>query len=195
MGHGIGPALLAAETRAALKALMPNTCRVEELLTAADHVLRSENGEVHMITLLLAQLVPETGRLVYASAGHEPGLVFDAEGRFKESLDSTTFPLGTIDDGDYRDHAETSLSPGDTLVLLTDGVREACPHHASAFGRQRVAEIIRSHLHEPADRIVELLGAAVWDYCQPYPPADDFTVIVVKVSPDIEFEPATTPAP
>jgi sigma-B regulation protein RsbU (phosphoserine phosphatase) len=192
MGHGIGPALLAAETRAALRALMPNTCRVEELLAAADHVLRSENGEVHMITLFLAQLVPETGLLAHASAGHEPGLVFDADGQFKAALDSTAFPLGTLDDGDYRERAETSLSPGDILVLLTDGVREACPHHSSAFGRHRVAEIVASHSHDPASQIVDALGAAVWDYCQPYPPADDFTVIVVKVSPDIEFVPAAT---
>jgi serine phosphatase RsbU (regulator of sigma subunit) len=194
MGHGIGPALLAAETRAAIRALTPHTQRVEELLTAADHVLRAENGEVHMITLLLAQLVPETGLLTYASAGHEPGLVFDADGQFKQALDSTAFPLGTLDDGEYCDRVETRLSPGDIVVLMTDGVREACPHHAVSFGRHRVAEIVRAHLQEPADRIVDSLGAAVWEYCQPYPPADDFTVIVVKVSPQIEFTPGVADA-
>jgi sigma-B regulation protein RsbU (phosphoserine phosphatase) len=189
MGHGVGPALLAAQTRAALRALAPNSDRVEELLVATDHVIRSPTDEVHMITLMLARLVPETGEFVYASAGHEPGLILDQQGEVRMQLDSTTYPLGSQLNGDHHGYMETRLVPGDTVVLLTDGIREASVRQNVVFGREQIVDLVRRRLREPARQIADSLIDAAWQHCHPHPPPDDLTAIVIKMSPDFEAMP------
>jgi sigma-B regulation protein RsbU (phosphoserine phosphatase) len=163
---------------------------VEELLVATDHVLQSPPDDVHLITLLLARLAPDTGEFVYASAGHEPGLILDRRGEVRMQLDSTAFPLGCQLNSPDHQYVEVRLVPGDTVVLLTDGIREATTQHRSVFGRERVVEIVRAHLREPARRIAEALADAVWQHCHPHSPADDLTAIVIKVSPDVGSAPA-----
>jgi sigma-B regulation protein RsbU (phosphoserine phosphatase) len=190
MGHGVGPALLAAQTRAALRALVPNSHRVEELLVATGHVLRSPTEDVHLITLMLSRLIPETGEFVYASAGHEPGLIIDRRGDVRMQLDSTTYPLGSDLNGGPDRYVETRLMPGDTVVLLTDGIREASVRHGSHFGREQVVEIVQANLHQPARQIAESLIDAAWQHCRPHPPPDDLTAIAIKVAPDFESAPA-----
>jgi serine phosphatase RsbU (regulator of sigma subunit) len=186
MGHGVGAALLAAQARAALRALVPNSHRVGELIAATDHVLQSPLDDIQLITLLLARLLPDTGEFYYASAGHESGLIFNAQGDIRTRLDSTTFPVGGQLNGKKHEHVKTRVLPGDTVVLVTDGIREAAASHGARFGRERLAEVVRTHLHEPARQIVEALVDAVCRYCHPHPPTDDVTAVVIKVSPDFE---------
>ena len=91
-GHGVGPALLMAETRAYLRVLAGRREDVGEILTRANSVLSEDVGNERFVTLFLARLDPSTRSLVYASAGHPTAYILDAKGDIKATMPRPVCP-------------------------------------------------------------------------------------------------------
>jgi serine phosphatase RsbU (regulator of sigma subunit) len=180
-GHGLGPALLMAETRAYLRSLAMNASDAGDVLTRANRVLAEDVDFERFVTLILAWLDPRAPSLVYANAGHPSGYVLDAAGRVKATLKRLGIPLGIQRDVTYAAAPALSLSAGDMVLLLTDGIEEAMSPQNSFFGVDRVLEVLRRHADRPAADIVEAVFGAVRDFSQDLPQLDDLTVVVVKV--------------
>src|SRR5207302_3873524 len=121
-GHGIGPALLMAETRAYLRLLALNREDVGEILTRANRVLAEDIGYERFITMLLVSLDSKARMLTCANAGHPPGYVFNGHGEIKTQLKRSGIPLGLKPDTHYPPGTGVKLERGDTVLLLTDGV-------------------------------------------------------------------------
>ena len=102
-GHGFGPSLLMAATRAYLRALMLTEATVGTILTLANRALAADVSEGRFVTLLLARLDPRTGSFVYANAGHPPGYVLASSGEVKAELESTGCPLGLFTERELKD--------------------------------------------------------------------------------------------
>ena len=180
-GHGIGPALLMAETRACLRALAMVHGDVTEILAGANRVLTRGLPEKYFITLLLAQFSPREGAFVYTSAGHAPGFIFDPAGRVKATLKSTGVPLGITTDTDLTGVEEsTTIEPGELVILLTNGIRQARSEANALFGDDRTFQVIHDHYQESARIILASLQKAVREHCHPRQPTDDFTAIIIK---------------
>jgi serine phosphatase RsbU (regulator of sigma subunit) len=182
-GHGFGPALLMASTRAYLRALARTHTDISELLTVANRILVDDVGPDHFVTLSFAVLDPVRRSLVYASAGHPTGYLLNASGAVKASLKSTSPPLGFLPDNGFPRSGELILAAGDLLLFLTDGVLEARAPDGTAFGSQRALDIIRLYRREGAREIVTNLYHAVRAFCHNRPPRDDITAVVMKVGP------------
>jgi PAS domain S-box-containing protein len=180
-GHGVGPALLMAETRAYLRVLTGRREDVGEILTRANGVLAEDVGSERFVTLFLARLDPTERALVYASAGHPPGYILDASGKVKQTLPRTGVPLGIQPDTKYVPAPEIKLEPGDLLLALTDGIEESAAPDDNLFGIDRVLEVVRHHQAKPAQQIVQALYEASRQFSQNTPQTDDVTAIVVKV--------------
>jgi serine phosphatase RsbU (regulator of sigma subunit) len=181
-GHGFGPALVMASTRAYLRALAQSHHSVGDILTLANRFLSGEVGDDCFVTLLLARLEPHTRALVYASAGHPTAYVLDPAGRVKTLLESTGIPLGIEADGEYAGAPAVALEPGDLVLLLTDGVVEARSAADAAFGLERALEIVRAHRSRPAQEIITELHRGVRGYCRDNTLTDDVTAIVIKAA-------------
>jgi PAS domain S-box-containing protein len=180
-GHGVGPALLMAETRAYLRVLAGRREDVGEILTRANSVLAEDVGTERFITMLLARLDPHGRSLVYASAGHPAGYILDAAGQIKATLPRTGVPLGIRPDTQYVPSAEIALAPGDLVVLVTDGIEESMAPDGTLFGIDRTLAVIRSHREKTAQHIVEMLYQAVRQFSGNTPQIDDVTAIIIKV--------------
>jgi PAS domain S-box-containing protein len=180
-GHGVGPALLMAETRAYLRVLAGRREDVGEILTRANGVLAEDVGSERFVTLFLARLDPKERTLVYASAGHPQGYILDAAGKVKQILPRTGVPLGIQPDTTYQPAAEIKMESGDVLLALTDGIEEAAAIDDTLFGIDRVLDVVRAHQKEPAQQIVHALYAASREFSQNAPQMDDVTAIVIKV--------------
>jgi sigma-B regulation protein RsbU (phosphoserine phosphatase) len=181
-GHGVGPALLMAETRAYLRLLALNRDDVGEILTRASRALAEDVDYEHYVTLFLAQLDPAARTVVYASAGHSSAHLLGADGKVKAELKRTGIPLGLKPDTRYESQPPIPLAAGDILVILTDGIEEAMAPDESLFGVERALEVVRANADRSAGAIVEELFAAARDFSEGTPQSDDFTAIVVKVS-------------
>jgi len=180
-GHGIGPALLMAETRAYLRVLAGRREEVGEILDRANSILAEDVGSERYITLFLGRLDPATRTLVYASAGHPAGFLLDKAGSVKTVLRRTGLPLGMRNDTKYPAGTEVSLASGDIVALLTDGIEEASSPDESLFGNERILDVVRCHREKPAREIVHALYESARAFANHAPQVDDITAIVVKV--------------
>jgi PAS domain S-box-containing protein len=180
-GHGVGPALLMAETRAYLRILAGRREDVGEILTRANGVLAEDVGSERFVTLFLARLDPANRAVVYASAGHPAGYIMDAAGNVRQTLPRTGVPLGIHPETAYYPAAEIKLEAGDLLLALTDGIEEAVGPDDSLFGIDRVLDVVRKHRSKPAQEIVQTLYRASREFSQNTPQTDDVTAIVIKV--------------
>jgi sigma-B regulation protein RsbU (phosphoserine phosphatase) len=179
-GHGIGAALLIAETRAYLRALALTRTDPGQVLDGVNQRLVEDIAADHFVTLFLGRLHPLTRSLVYSNAGHLPGYVLDGRGEVKLVLESTGLPLGLDRTGDFPTGPAVRLEPGDLVLLLSDGIIEACSGDGPLFGIGRTLKVVQARRREPPADIVAALVQEVRAWSQGAP-ADDMTAIVIKV--------------
>lgn len=178
-GHGVGSAMLMAEARAYLRLLSRDVGDPGLLLTAANRALADDLGRENYITMVLVRLEPATGRVTWSSAGHPEAVILGADGARKVSMRRTGPPLGRKPDAVYPDGMETRLEPGDTILLVTDGIDEALdPDQTDCFGMDRAREVVHGQSGRPAAEAVTALCHAVREYTAPHAPADDLTVVL-----------------
>lgn len=178
--HGMGPALVMAETRACLRALSQAFGDVGEILTRANRVLARDVDEFHFVTLAMARLDPVRRTMIYASAGQRSYLI-ERLGEVRV-LDSTSPPLGIEKDLIVPSAPQLTLERGQLVVLFTDGVVETESAAQARFGCQRTLKLIQNERHKPAREIVESLHQTLTDFRGPRPQADDVTIVVIKVT-------------
>jgi PAS domain S-box-containing protein len=181
-GHGFGPAILMAETRAYLRAFAQTSTDIADILVRLDRAVTESIAENHFVTLLLARLEPQSQRLSYVSAGHIMGYVLTTAGTVKATLASTGRPLGIDTEQTVHSIQTVDLSPGDMVVLLTDGIIEARSPEGTFFGAQRAFDIIRAYRGESAESLMANLYHAVRAFSHNLPQQDDISGVVLKVS-------------
>ncbi len=182
-GHGLGPALLAVSTETLLRVLAETHVDLCELITRANFYLVRQTDEERFVTLLFGRLDPVSRVFRYVNAGHTTGYVLDQSGAIKVELKSTAMPLGVSPDATYPEGAPVTLTPGDLLVLLTDGIVEARSPTGEQFGSRRALDVIRAHDTRTAREIIDRLHRAVCAFTQQDRLEDDATAIIVKVAP------------
>ena len=180
-GHGMGPALLMATTRAYLHVLALRYTDMGEILALANRALAADVGDGRFVTLLLGRLDCAARSFVYASAGHHPGFVLGPSGDVRKVLRSTGVPLGIEPDSLFPAAPEIVLDAGDLVLLLTDGLAETTAPDGQPFGMERALEVVLANQLKPARAIVQSLYEAVRAFAQHQPQLDDITAIVIKL--------------
>jgi len=119
-GHGLDAVADMAAARFSLRALALDESAPEDVLAQLDNVVRVFESDT-MITALYGILDPVARTWTYATAGHCPAVVRNADGS-TYLLDGPPDPPLGYADSVHRHRAE--LEPGATLVLYTDGLVE-----------------------------------------------------------------------
>jgi len=177
-GHGFGPALLMAETRAYLRSLLRTTRDLSRIMERLNVFLHRDTEPERFVTLMLVLLDSEQRSLTYASAGHVPGFLLDASGGLRRVLGSTGIPLGIFRNSRCETSETIALAGGDMFILLTDGATEAVDDHDESFETERVLRIARELRRQPVRRIVAGLHHAIEAFRVPGPRVDDVTAVV-----------------
>lgn len=179
-GHGLGPALLMAQTQAYLHALAETSSDPGELLSNANRLFaNSDSG--HFVTMFLGRLDSATRSFVYAGAGHQ-GYLVRSNGA-AHVLESTGYPLGVEMDTAISSAPAIVLQTGDTLVVPTDGTEETMSLGGREFGQERMLNVVRTNRKKSAAQIVNALFLAARNFSDGHPQDDDITALVVKVLP------------
>ncbi len=179
-GHGIGPALLAAETRAYMRALTRLSSDVGHVATTVNRLLWEDTAGRRFAALFLARIDPHARTLTYGAAGHAT-YVIHPSGDFT-TLASTAPPLGVFDRSVVATSGPVPLKAGDILFMATDGVYESHSVDRRLFGKDRAIGLIHAYRSNPAEKIIDALLNALRTFVQNQPLADDVTIVLAKVT-------------
>jgi len=176
-GKGVPAALFMALSKALAKSVvlrgMPSLADAAFIL---NEELTRDNSESMNVTMLIGILDLATGELVLMSAGHEDPLHVRADGNIAiHKLDGG--PPFCIVDFPYPDEP-MRLAPGETLVLISDGVSEALNEADTLFGHDRLLAAIEGRT--TATAMIESIRHAVRMFEDGTDPTDDLTVMAVR---------------
>lgn len=180
-GHGVGAALVMAETRAYLRALSSQDRNLGDILTRTNRALFHDLPENRFVTLFMARLNPSERTMIYASAGHVPGILMNRAAEEKARFLSLGPPLGIFKDQEYAPSGTVSLEEGDVLLLMTDGVLEMLDRNGEELGVEGAVRYLRAHSGQPAREILKGLQSFIRAFNPDEAVPDDVTGVVVKV--------------
>ncbi len=109
------------------------------------------------------------GDVTLANAGHLPPYFNGKEMQMEGAL-----PIGVLEQADFS-VLHFTLSPGDTLMLMSDGVAEAQDEHKRLFGFERVAEMLQRPIS----------AAALASAAQQFGQEDDILVLRIQREPPL----------
>ncbi|MEV4436265.1 PP2C family protein-serine/threonine phosphatase [Streptomyces sp. NPDC049585] len=186
MGHDLASGLTTSVAMAAARNARRGGGNLADVVDAVDRAL-AEWLPDHFCTGVLCRLDAVTGVLRWVNCGHPPPLLIRSERVLHGALDSPPQPpIGLADHlaPATREVHETTLEPGDCVLLYTDGVVEARDADGAEFGLDRFTDfIIRSSSagQRPAE-VLRLLIHAILDY-QRNKLRDDATILLFEWRP------------
>jgi len=177
-GKGIAAALLMANLQAALRSQSALAFdQPEALLRSVNRLFYDNTAENAFASLLFADYDDATRRLRYVNCGHLSGLLLRSNGNV-DQLESTSTLLGLFRDWECSVR-EQELSPGDVLVLYTDGITEATDLRGEEFGEQYLIESLRQHRELSCQALLSTIVDGVRQFSAKEQ-HDDITAIVAK---------------
>jgi len=184
MGHGVAAALVMAGVRAVLHDRASGAGDLAELMNRLNRLIAMDHGGDRFMTMHLSVIDSRTKMMRWVSAGHDPAIIFDtASGKFEEvSTGPGEFPLGIMDDMAYSEHSYGPLSPGQVIVIGTDGVWEMPDAKGDQFGKERLRDLIRESSNRTAAEIAGELRDRLAGFRGDARAVDDVTFVIVKVT-------------
>ncbi|MEM9882836.1 MAG: SpoIIE family protein phosphatase [Planctomycetota bacterium] len=179
VGKGVAASLLMASVRASLRAFAQDVYDLDEVIARVNRTLCRDTLDAEFATLWYGTLDPETRRLTYCNAGHEPPLVV-REGKL-HPLDEGGMIVGVDPDAVY-DKGMWDLEPGDVLLMYTDGLADAMDPDGHRFGRERVEQLLLEHHGRDANDALNHILWAVRQHTGPRRATDDTTLILLRAT-------------
>jgi serine phosphatase RsbU (regulator of sigma subunit) len=184
-GHGLPASVVMGRLRSALRAYALEYDEPAEVLAHLDaKIVHFEPGA--MATAIYAVTEPPYDRMRVASAGHFLPIVVRGGGETEWLESPVSLPLG-VDRDSRRTSGTIELSPGDSLVMFTDGLVER--RSRSSLRSADVFESIDTALDalraglRPGE--ADAMASQVLDLMLTIePPSDDVALLVVRRAPD-----------
>jgi sigma-B regulation protein RsbU (phosphoserine phosphatase) len=177
-GKGMPAALLMCNLQAAVRGLASLSVAPDLLCRRLNSIVYRNTDSDRFITFFYAQLDGPTRRLAYVNAGHNPPFVLRADGSHERLREGGTV-LGVFDGQEYE-LGSAQLSPGDRLLLYTDGVTEARNAADEEFGEVRLLRLLEDHRTLSADELQAKILAVVAEFSGGRW-QDDATLLVLAV--------------
>src|SRR5208337_5596153 len=130
------------------------------------------------VTLLYLVLKKNSGDAVFINAGHLPPIIWNSsEGKYATLRGSGGPPIGIVPGQQYSS-AGTSLNPGDTILLSTDGLIEAKDDQGERFGWERIENCLRQGGSD-VESVKSRITLSLSQFVRQCPQADDTTLVLV----------------
>ena len=189
-GHGVPSALITASARSCFSVLeklaqedpkfsfSPNL-----MLSYANRVVHEASGAKIMMTFFVGVIDLATGKMDYASAGHNPPWLFkkDANGFGLNSLAVSGTRLGETKNAAPFEEKSIAVAPGDILFMYTDGLTEGKNKSGEMYGKKKVRKRVEASLARGPKSVVSELMSEFLAHNGEKPLDDDVTIVVASI--------------
>lgn len=193
-GKGIAAAVMMASIQTLLRSLLQHTVAnhgaqqtpghsLADAVTELNRALYESSTADRYSTLFCAVVDLERMQMTYVNAGHVVPLLL-RDGSQLQGLDGGGLPIGLLPIATYE-QMTVALAPGDTILVVSDGIMEACNAMGEFWDEARVGEVLRSHclgsVSADLAQLPEVLCAEVDAWAAGAEQYDDMTVVAVRL--------------
>jgi len=180
-GHGISSALLANRIYTETVSLLRGGANPDRLLRTLNQFVVDQIGiSGFMFTMGAARLDQDGRRLTYAAGGHPPAFWISSSGELRQ-LDSRATILGAMEDAVPEESEDRyELSPGDRLLIYSDGLTEVWDKQGEMLGVEGLAEIARGLIKHPLPAMREKIIKGVVSFSAT-PVHDDMSLVLLEL--------------
>ena len=185
MGHGVRAAMVTAMIQIAVQQLSDFVTQPAEFMTRLNEILHhgmQPSGQMMFATAAYCYLDLECNTLSYVQAGARHGIFIpsnDSEQAHGFEKDKISPALGLLPQTTYAESSK-ALSPGDEIMLYTDGIAEAALGDVE-YSEQRMTDFLTGHRNEQLPAMLEGLLGAVQEFTQKQELEDDVCLIALRI--------------
>jgi sigma-B regulation protein RsbU (phosphoserine phosphatase) len=178
-GKGAPAAMLMAYAHSLLWTFTRDESNPARIVQSLNEVASRDNVSCTFFTLFYGVLDLQTGLLQYCNAAHNPPYILSDKLTMLDC--DPNQPIGPMEDVEFT-LQETTLTPGSTIFLYTDGLTEANNAKGEELGPERTQQILEDCVKrqlKPKD-IVDTVIDAVHQYTMKAEQSDDLTMLAIR---------------
>ena len=177
-GKGVPASLFMAITRTLLRAKALTVKMPQEIISGMNDDLCKDNDMSMFVTFFIGILDINTGRLTYSNGGHNKPYITKKDGTLKILEEIHGLPLG-VAECEYTS-SEIMMSPGEKLVIYTDGVTEATSTNTELYNEERLEKVLSKTSKENPKAIIGELMVDIRKFTLGAEQSDDITVLIIE---------------
>ncbi|MDE2995790.1 MAG: PP2C family protein-serine/threonine phosphatase [Bacteroidota bacterium] len=180
-GKGLPAALMAAKLQATLRAIAPDESDLSARAAKLNRIIRRDGLPNRFISVLHAEVSPQSDTVRYVNAGHHPPIHLREDGC--RELERGDPAIGLSVDAKYGSQ-EVTLAQGDLLIIYSDGVTEARNEIGRFYSDERFLELVQYCHGMSAHALGERILESVTDFVQQARQSDDLSLIILRRKSD-----------
>lgn len=183
-GHGVGACMVMSMIRTLIRSYAPYIRDPKEILCRINETLYQDTPSNIYATLFYALYQTETRRLVFASGGHNPAILYHPGKKEPRSLKAGGMAAGLMA-GTYfkpliQNYAIT-LEPGEILIQYTDGITEAMNPQKEEYGMDRLLDAVKRSGKKEIEDVFRFLIRDVEIFTKNAVQSDDMTFMGFQI--------------
>lgn len=183
-GKGIPGSMVMAVTRTIIRLVATrHRSNAAETLKETNRLIAKQIKRGMFVTAFYAVIDQRTGQMTYASAGHNPMVVYRQASNSIELAAAKGIAIGFNEGPLFDKNIEQKtavLGPGDQFVIYTDGFPEAMNEKEEEFGDDEFYQLIQQHGAAGAKGLVQQVVGAIAGHRGRAAQSDDLTIIAVR---------------
>ena len=180
-GHGVAAALHMTTVRALLRSRIAQPGTLAQVIADVNwHLCLDTQASGNFMTLFLILIDRDQQSIRWVRAGHDPAMLYKPQSDEFHELKGKGIALGVSCDWPFEEYRFAELSPGEVIVLGTDGLWETDNAEGERFGKARLQEVIRTNHSKPPEELADRIIERVRNFHGPENPQDDITLVVIK---------------
>jgi serine phosphatase RsbU (regulator of sigma subunit)/anti-sigma regulatory factor (Ser/Thr protein kinase) len=184
-GKGVPGSLVMTMIRTAIRLEARGNKSAVDILTRVNEFITDDVKKGMFVTIFLVVLDSKNRKISFASAGHDPMILYRPDEDKTYFLNPRGIPVGIrLPDGLNFEETITSesvkLKKDDILVIYTDGITEAMNKRRDQYGMERLLRFVREHARLTPDEFTEKLNEDVLDFTEGAEQNDDITLVAIK---------------
>ncbi len=193
-GKGVPASLFMVSARTQFRSRVSLHVPLNQSVYEINKEICRENPNQMFVTFIAGIVDLKNDTLTYCNAGHNPPFLIRPGGKTEKLKDVHGIPLGIFEHATYGS-GTILFSPGDALLLYTDGVTEALNKADRFYGDEPMLEIVRRNSDLCPAELIHCLENDLLDFMKGADQADDITLLILKskkmqgqenTSPDIK---------
>jgi anti-anti-sigma factor len=184
-GKGVPGSLVMTMIRTALRMEARGNKNASDVMAKMNDFVTDDMKKGMFVTMFYVILDSKNRIISYASAGHNPMILYRANTQDIFFLNPKGFPVGIAlpDETLFRRSIsleKIKLKRDDMLLIYTDGVTEAMNEKREQYGEERLTELVKENGQLPPTEFIDVLEKDIKAFTRGNAQNDDITVVAVK---------------